>query len=1189
MYYPLTIKFMKQSFRTLALSVMALLGSGAAFATDWVVPTPAFQAMNPVASTATTADTVYVWNVGQKGFVTGGEAWGTQAAVAELSTEKWVVIATDEDGIYKLKNASRSNKYLFRVYTDATAGTGVKTCFVDGADKANAWAIASVSGTSYYTFQMPETASDVDGTENPYDATLFLGTQTSHTSSWASTNNQGVTRGLYFDVPYAGNEEGCQFAFVAKSVYNIYAKKVTLKNLLEDAESRGVDVTAEGVVLNNTGATEQEVTDAISSLTAKISTVVTPDRPQDLTSRIQNADFEANSVAGWTTTTNARNKGTATNVSKDTNNNNEGAFDNYFYENWNSTVISGHLYQTVKGLPEGVYRVGIAAFVNSFDADNATNKTQYVYANDVKTLLTRGNARAYTITVNLAGTDTLQIGLACDSAIANWIGIDNVTLQYLGSGIESYRYLNQNVLDQIEVAATSDGSDKFAYTESVYEEAKATAQAGIDATDKQVSYDAYLKALEGLADLKANIAAYAQLYTDASNADEEYWNNYSDQDDLAAAADDGYAMHGEHTASTAEVLAMIDRIADALQQAKLNSYQPGDEVTHIITNPTFNDETVAATYTQPQSTKGWIGANVIGAGWITDTRLAEVYDLDCDIHQDIKGLKKGAYRLSIQAFYRPAGATAAAYQSYINGDSLTQAYIYMGKTQQRVKSIYACTFPESITSVSRENHWVNVGSDEAIYVPNTMDEAYVAMNGSVDGDQDPAYDNNYRNIVYGVVTEQGGTMPIGFKIENHASTSWVIFRDFRLEYLGNDPVYILPVLQNKMTEAKADFVSQKMAAADKVALDAAVAAGQTAIDNNDGDAMMDAFNAIAAAEDQAKASIAAYAELAASYDSLAAQYDASEKADAQARTTAKNLLDEVKDALNNGTISVDAIPAKQAEMKAARKALMILPGSDDEPTKYTSWILNPTYGSATGWTVNKTSGEGDPGVEYNTMEIWNATADIYQDIEGLPEGTYQVRVQSLFRPVDANEAWNDLLGDSIEDYGKRAVIYANWDSIAPSYWCSKYNADSYSWTTGSYSNMVDSVLDETADTMMAVTYHFANNRQAAEYQFQMNYYPVQSFFTYVGADGHLRLGFKNTAHKIQDWFVVSNWELYYYGKDSSHADATGINDIDADEAVNFNEIYTVDGRRVNGLQKGLNIVRGKTASGKTVTKKIVVK
>ena len=1179
---------MKQNFRILALSALAMLGTGSAFAGDWVVPTPSFQALNPVASDATTADTVYVWSVGQQGFLAGGEAWGTQATISSTSSEKWVVVSTSEDGVYKLKNVSRS-KYLFRVHTDSNVGSGVKTCFVDGADgNATAWAIVGL-GNNLYTLQMPETAGDVDASSNPYDATLYLGTQLTHTSAWAKTNNEGITKGLYYDVALAGDAAACQFAFVSKANYDVWAAKLSLKSLLEDAESRKVDVSAEGAVFNNTSATLAEVEAAIKAINLKIMDVVTPDNPQDLTNIITNSDFSSGNTSGWTSTTSAQNKAIATNMSTDASANDEGAFSGNFYENWKSTAISGHLYQTVKGLPEGIYKVGIAAFVNKFDDNNAVNKKQYVYANDSKTLLTRANPRAYTMVVNLVGTDTLQIGLAQDSLLANWIGIDNVTLQYLGNGIESYRYLSKNVLADIEKAVENpDGAQNFAYTESVYESAKAAAQEGISATDKAVSYAAYEKALACLEDLKLNVAAYIQLFDDAEKAEQEYYDNYSDQDALIMASEEGMQMHEDHEASTAEVLAMIQKIADALQQAKLDSYQPGDDVTNLITNPTFNDETKEANYSQPQSTTGWIGGNVIGAGWITDTRLAEVYDQDCDIHQDLTGLKKGAYRLSIQAFYRPGSASSSGYQSYLNGDTLTQAYIYMGKTQQSVKSIYACTFPESISSVSRENHWVNVGGDDIAYVPNTMDEAYAAFNGSIDGDQDPAFDNNYRNIVYGVVTENGGSMPIGFKIQNHVSASWVIFRDFRLEYLGNDPTYIKPVLVNKINEAKTDFVGKKMAAADKTALDNAVTAGEEALNANDGDAMMSAFTAIADAETNAQVSISAYEQLAASYDSLTSQYDASEKATQEARTQAENLINEVKDMLNNGTIAVADIPAKQEEMKAARKALMLLPGSDDEPAKYTNWIQNPTYGKQDGWVVEKTSGDGTPGIQYNTMEIWNATADVHQDIEGLPEGTYEVRVQSLFRPVSGAEAWADLLGDSIENYGERATIYANWDSIAPTYWCSKYNPDQYSWTVGAYLDMNDTLSVTETDTTV-VTYHFANNRQAAEYQFQMNYYPVQKFYTYVGADGHLRLGFKNTAHKVQDWYVVSNWELYYLGTDSKYAETTGIRDIESNDNVNISEVYTIDGRRVNGLQKGLNIVRGKTADGKIVTKKIVIK
>ena len=36
-------------------------------------------------------------------------------------------------------------------------------------------------------------------------------------------------------------------------------------------------------------------------------------------------------------------------------------------------------------------------------------------------------------------------------------------------------------------------------------------------------------------------------------------------------------------------------------------------------------------------------------------------------------------------------------------------------------------------------------------------------------------------------------------------------------------------------------------------------------------------------------------------------------------------------------------------------------------------------------------------------------------------------------------------------------------------------------------------------------------------------------------------------------------------------------------------IFSADGRRMNGLNKGLNIIKTKTADGKTVIRKVVVK
>ncbi len=1183
---------MKQKIRFMSMLLATSATALSAVAADWKVninPVP----LNP-------GDTVCIQNVATGRYLTGGEAWGTQAVIGPISSASRCIIVQAEDGTYQIKNDVRdwgtdNPNIVYRQPNEGTVGAGVKTCFVDYSSawslEASKWAIAEV-GNNTYTFQVPNLEGyQIDENSTPSDSLLgyvegeFLGFNRNHETK---VKGDGITWALFYDVSYADSAANCQFQFLPA---NIVQAKGKLYAAMQSAEAAGVDVSAAAALLANPDATVEEVLAQVPKLAEAIEDLASPDNPLDVSSKylVTPAPIAKGTPEGWTVT---QPDGTAGST---------GDTSDGVGEFWSKLGYS--IKRTIPGLPAGVYDFKAIAltrtdmktkfYVGTDTVDVATVSSSVVNSRSQAATWFNSdddgdgvNNGTHVIRVVLPKDSDITVGITAASTGDGWTVWREFQILSYGRGVETFRYINQDVLDQ--VAAIKD-DDVNNYTTSLMEETENTATAGVNSATKEEAADYYVKASALLKDLKANVAAYAKLYETYTESEEEAYQ-YNNPEAVLELVEQAEEMYEGRTASTEEILAMVASIEKALDDCRKNSYEVGDDVTYLIKNPTFNDEKAENNYQQPQSTEFWTGANVIGAGWITDTRLAEVYNQDCDIHQDLVGLQKGAYRLSIQAFYRSGYASATGYQNYLNGDSLTKAYIYMGLTQQRVKSIYACTFDESVTSLSRQNNWVNVGSDgDPRYVPNTMDESYVAFNGSVDADQDPSFDDNYRNVVYGVVTEDGGSMPIGFKISGHSDGSWVIFRDFRLEFMGNDPVYVKPVLVNKMNEAQDEYLSQKMTAEHKNALNKSLADGQSAIDAMDGDAMMDVFTAIANAEKNADVSIAAYKTLEASYDSLKAEYDDADQASAEARTKAETLLNEVNSMLENGTIEVADIPAKQREMLLARKALMIQPGSDENPSKYTNWIMNPSYEKQDGWTVNKTAGDGNPGVEHNTMEIWNATADVYQVVEGLPEGTYEVRVQGLFRPVSAAEAWADLLGDSIENYGERATIYANWDSVTPTYWCSKYDPDLYSWTIGGYSDMIDSVYNETTGELEAVTYHLANNREAAAYQFEMNYYPVLTFYTYVGADGILRLGFKNTDHKVQDWFVVSNWELYYHGKNSKYAEATGIHDLDVNENANFNEIYTVDGRRVNGLQKGLNIVRGKTADGKVVTKKIMVK
>lgn len=143
----------------------------------------------------------------------------------------------------------------------------------------------------------------------------------------------------------------------------------------------------------------------------------------DLSGLVTNQNFNSN-TDGWTSTTGAQNKALASNKGD--------AFTVPFYENWNPKAVTGKMYTTVENLPNGIYSVGIAAFVNTLgDAG-----TQYVYAGDNKVNLTSTTPTAYTIENVNVTNGTLELGLEQTIAIANWMGVDNITLTYYGEATD---------------------------------------------------------------------------------------------------------------------------------------------------------------------------------------------------------------------------------------------------------------------------------------------------------------------------------------------------------------------------------------------------------------------------------------------------------------------------------------------------------------------------------------------------------------------------------------------------------------------------------------------------------------------------------------------------------------------------------------------------------------------------------
>lgn len=166
-----------------------------------------------------------------------------------------------------------------------------------------------------------------------------------------------------------------------------------------------------------------------------------------VTAFVVNGTFDSN-VNGWSRTGGFQNNQTA--------NNQAGAFTGNFYENWNGSAQVNKMYQTITNIPNGTYRLDIAAFVNTL-AD--PNESQYVFANNDKVYLTTGDPTAYEV-YTVVTTNQIEVGLEQTTATANWMGIDNVSLRYYGAG------------DVINDAKNA--SHKLAW-----EEAKAAAEAAV--------------------------------------------------------------------------------------------------------------------------------------------------------------------------------------------------------------------------------------------------------------------------------------------------------------------------------------------------------------------------------------------------------------------------------------------------------------------------------------------------------------------------------------------------------------------------------------------------------------------------------------------------------------------------------------------------------------------------------------
>lgn len=299
-----------------------------------------------------------------------------------------------------------------------------------------------------------------------------------------------------------------------------------------------------GGVASVSAQTAEEI---LADNTAKVAGA-TEDNPI-LTDFVVNGTFDSTKDP-WVTTTGAQNSALASNQ--------QGAFTDKFWENWNGSNFTGKMYQVIENIPNGIYELGICAFASVF-----SEGAHYVYANTDKTYLTQGAPTAYTVRTVVTG-NKIEVGLEQTSAVNNWMGIDNVSLTYYGDiSLEEYQ-------QQYVIAKTT--------VEELLKEAMSPEAEGILNAAIELGVDN-----ENVASLSAAIAALNDAIILAQPSVAHYASN-------KAAIDARYALLNSTNVYTAEAYETFKAAADdylAKWEAR--------ELTETVVNP--------------NSVQGWHAAN----------------------------------------------------------------------------------------------------------------------------------------------------------------------------------------------------------------------------------------------------------------------------------------------------------------------------------------------------------------------------------------------------------------------------------------------------------------------------------------------------------------------------------------------------------------------------------------------------
>lgn len=1162
----------------------------------------------PAKSPLEMGKTMYLYNKDAKGFLLGANDYGTRASYADNGYKVRITQHLDEngvavDGVVALKDSVESKKKWLNTWFAANGDM-----WVDLNNQADTLFTLSKQGDDVYRLGSsslnPANKPDEDGTQ-------FVGAKKDGSDTklyWNLTADDG-----YVDWYFVSEDDYAKY-LDADSIYNAAEN---LRSLMVTATADGMSVDKYVAIYNDNSKTKAELEQALTDLKAEYSTYVEENTkaadPKEMTSLIANPSFDNNKKDGWS--------GTAPGFQSYT--------DAEFYQK------TYDFYQKLSGGPKGVYALTVKAFYRAgysdasytnFKNNAEQNAKLYVIAgtdtvqsniknafagaitaakgmnesnvtdDDGNTLYIPNNMEtaeayfndgdAYLNTLFFATDDgTMQVGLKKDKTInGDWTLFDDFKLKYYGNGADAYTAWLDDVKSQVNDYTTLPSNTLI--TQGIADEFK-TMVSGLTATDKTGVLDAIQKIKDGEQAIKDNMAAWAEYKEIYDKCDETVNDDQISGDDKDLLGDqmmDEEDFLNNLTATTEEVKAETAKLKKMNDDAIKNGLAEGTDVTDkFIVNAGFETDN-----------KGWTvkkasGGNVAYGG-PKENRCFEAWNnKDFDVYQEVADAPVGVYTITVQGFYRYKRGNDA-YNAYNDGTAAQYkdaVKVYVNDNSGSFESVFDEKVAKGELYKEDANPAPYTDPDGTYWYPNDMVNSGIAFSKGM-----------YTATSFGVVAKKGDVLRLGVKgNSSQADDSWSIWDNFKMTFQGTKAEVVKPLLGQEITKLSASLEkTDPTGKSTKELANKALATAQSSVESTEGKVMFSALCGAIAANDTLAKSRVLFAKLKADNDNLSS-VRATSTAKQSVLDAASELFSEIDAAITNGELNDDDVADYEKQIADLINKLGIPAAadnaSDDNPVDMTSCIKTPSFdkdgaNSVEGWNANGYSfGNSDTQKSALLLEFYNKNFDLSQTLHGLPAGTYEVKVHAFYRYGTAAE---DLKHFKAGENNPNAMMYtvAGSDSITKP--IVLLASDASTDETRGISGTV-SVTDEDG-----TVYYVPNDMVTANAFFNENENGgtgneyINSIIAKVGEDGELTIGLKKTGTNYgSDWVICDNWTLTYYGKDSKKTPTTGITNAVADRKFTVKEVYTLDGRRVNRLQKGLNIVKVEDANGNVSFKNMIVR